>query len=114
MRFHRKVRAYFCSAALILLAAIPARAQKSSPAPAADSKPAPMKAAPAATPATLDESTYTVRLRDLEHQIGQMKDDVYRSKARLQLFSAMVLDSAEQGARAVIIHNDKLRGTLHP
>jgi hypothetical protein len=76
-------------------------------APAAAVQPA----APAATePATteMDAGTYSVRLRDLEHSVNELKEQIFRSKARLSLLAETVLQGVVAGAQARIIHQNAM------
>ena len=52
---------------------------------------------------------YSVKLRDLEQKVNQLKEKIFRSKARLSLLAEKVLAGpAGAGARAVIIYSDKM------
>lgn len=78
-------------------------------APAQPAQPA--EGAPAAT-ATGDEGmdagTYAVRLRDLEQRINELKEQIFRSKARLSLLAETVLQGVVAGAQAVIVHENRM------
>lgn len=74
----------------------PAAAQGSAASP-----PATSGAAPAAS-ATMDGSTYQVRLRDLEQKIDELKEQIRRSHTRLSLLSETILSGGTGGARAEI------------
>jgi len=82
-----------------------------SPAPAAvgteraDSNPQPQ---PAAQNEELDSGTYGVRLRDLEQRINELKEQIFRSKARLSLLAETVLQGVVAGSQARIIHENKM------
>jgi hypothetical protein len=90
----------------------------SAPAPSASSPaPAPAGQAPAsdvaplhppATEADLDASAYAVRLRELEQSIHELKERIFRSKARLSLLAETVLQGMNAGARAHIVHEDEM------
>ena len=83
-------------------------------APAApEAAPAAAGAAPAATPATppaapVDDSDYAVKLRSLEERVNDLKERVFRSKARLILLRETVLNGAISGAKAVIVHRNEM------
>ena len=79
-------------------------------APAQDPPETPSQAAePAAPPAeTLDAGTYAVRLRDLEQRINELKEQIFRSKARLSLLAETVLEGVVGGGQAVIIHENRM------
>lgn len=67
---------------------------------------------PAATTAEgseeMDAGTYAVRLRDLEQRIDALKEQIFRSKARLSLLAETVLGGVVAGAQAVIIHENRM------
>jgi hypothetical protein len=72
-------------------------------------------AAAAAVPATapgatseMDAGTYSVRLRDLEHNVNELKEQIFRSKARLSLLAETVLQGVVAGAQARIVHENKM------
>ena len=68
----------------------------------------------ATTPATpaagapIDAGTYAVRLRDLEQRINELKEQIFRSKARLSLLAETVLEGVVGGGQAVIIHENRM------
>lgn len=67
--------------------------------------------APSATgPASdeMDAGTYAVRLRDLEQRIDALKEQIFRSKARLSLLAETVLGGVVAGAQAVIVHENRM------
>jgi hypothetical protein len=52
---------------------------------------------------------YSVKLRDLEQKVNQLKEKIFRSKARLSLLAEKVLAGpAGAGARATITYSDKM------
>jgi hypothetical protein len=65
-------------------------------------------AAPAAPDRTIDAGTYAVRLRDLEQRINELKEQIFRSKARLSLLAETVLEGVVGGGQAVIIHENRM------
>jgi hypothetical protein len=67
-------------------------------------------AAPAPiTPAeSIDAGAYAVRLRDLEQRINELKEQIFRSKARLSLLAETVLEGVVGGGQAVIIHENRM------
>jgi hypothetical protein len=75
---------------------------------AAEASAATSKSAPAAADQTIDASTYSVRLRDLEQRINELKEQVFRSKARLSLLAETVLEGVVGGGQAVIIHENRM------
>jgi hypothetical protein len=62
-------------------------------------------------PQDVDASTYSVRLRDVEQRISQLKDQVFRSKARLSLLAEQVLHGVVSGAQATIFHQNDMSGS---
>ena len=83
-------------------------------APTGASTAAPDTPAPAATPApkpaapAMDGATYTVRLRDLQQRIDQLKEQIRRSHTRLSLLSDTILSGGAAGSRANIRFENKL------
>jgi len=95
----------------------PATPATTSAAPAAEAAPAagaataqPTAAAPAAStePETVDAGTYSVRLRDLEQRVNELKEQIFRSKARLSLLAETVLQGVVAGSHARIVHENKM------
>lgn len=62
----------------------------------------------AAADAQMDAGTYATRLRDLEQRIDALKEQIFRSKARLSLLAETVLQGVVAGAQAVIIHENRM------
>lgn len=56
--------------------------------------------------------TYTVRLRDLEDRINRLKEQIFRSKARLSLLAETVLDRKIAGSKAVITFRNEMGGSF--
>jgi hypothetical protein len=87
--------------------ATPATAPAAEPAPSAQ----PPQAPGAVTPTTaepMDAGTYGVRLRDLEHSVNELKEQIFRSKARLSLLAETVLQGVVAGAQAHVVHENKM------
>lgn len=60
-----------------------------------------------AVAAPIDGQTYTVRLRDLEQRVDELKEQIRRSHTRLSLLSETILSSSVQGSRAeIVFQND--------
>lgn len=75
--------------------------------PSAFSTPAPSQAA-APQARTADEA-FNTRVRALEEQVVDLKEKIYRSKARLQLLQETVLGGElSTGARAVLFHRNEM------
>jgi len=62
----------------------------------------------AAADSDMDAGTYAVRLRDLEQRINELKEQIFRSKARLSLLAETVLQGVVAGAQAVIVHENRM------
>jgi hypothetical protein len=84
-------------------------------APAAAASTAPVKpVAPsdASLPVTSDEAFQT-RVKTLEEQVVDLKEKIYRTKARLLLLQETVLGGdLSSGARAVLVHKNEMGGSF--
>lgn len=83
-------------------------------APSAVSVPGPSPTASQAAPppATSDEAFQT-RVKTLEENVVDLKEKIYRSKARLLLLQETVLGGdLSTGARAVLVHKNEMGGTF--
>jgi hypothetical protein len=98
-------------------AAAPAAGTVAAPAPAvagdapsASGAPAPAAATPppGTTPAASDGGGYTVRLRSLEKNVNELKEQIFRTKARLNLLKETVLGGTLGASRAVIRHKNEM------
>lgn len=133
----RRLIAVSASVLFLLFAGAPVVAQEAAPAPTASqttsvgvsasgtsvsttattsattSAPAP-EASPSASETTVarDDAmaagTYSVRLRDLEQRINELKEQIFRSKARLSLLAETVLHGVVAGAQFTIIHENRM------
>lgn len=56
----------------------------------------------------MDIGTYSVRLRDLEQRINELKEQIFRSKARLSLLAETVIQGVVAGAQAMISHENRM------
>lgn len=56
----------------------------------------------------MDAGTYAVRLRDLEQRINELKEQIFRSKARLSLLAETVLQGVVAGAQVVLVHENRM------
>jgi len=84
-------------------AAAPAAAPPTSGAP-----PAPGEGTGAAASASSDPGAYTVRLRSLEKNVNELKEQIFRTKARLNLLKETVLGGVIGASRAVIRHKNEM------
>ena len=61
--------------------------------------------------AELSAGTYNVRLVDLEQRINELKEQIFRSKARLSLLAETVLQGVVAGGQARIVHENRMGGS---
>ena len=61
---------------------------------------------------TGDKSSYSVRLKDLEDRVNRLKEQIFRSKARLSLLAETVLDRKIAGAKAIISFRNEMGGSF--
>jgi len=121
MKIFRKttvgLAAVLCVWATLALAQVapPPEPDKAPPAPAEEAKPADA-AAPAAAPAPASEAkgeAYELKLRGLEERVNELKEKIFRTKARiLQLQETVVTGSIGAGARAVLVHRNEMGGSF--
>lgn len=57
---------------------------------------------------SIEDTDYAVRLRGLEEQVNELKERIFRSKARLLLLRETVLNGVISGARARIVHRNDM------
>lgn len=60
----------------------------------------------------LRQGAYTVRLRDLEDRVNRLKEQIFRSKARLSLLAETVLDRKIAGSKASIVFRNEMGGSF--
>lgn len=72
---------------------------------------APLTGGDAGADEAMTGERYQVRLRDLEARINELKEEIFRSKARLSLLAESVLQNAVGGSRARITHQNEMGGT---
>ena len=82
-------------------------------APPAEGAPAPAPSGGAADPAAAtgggaDSGAYNVRLRGLEKNVNELKEQIFRTKARLNLLKETVLGGVIGASRAVIHHKNEM------
>jgi hypothetical protein len=112
-----------------MLAALPAGAQSaaplatgkapaSAPAPTQAATTAPVQAGGGAPAPGPEQGTaqggYTLKLRDLERRVDELKEQIFRSKARLNLLKETVLHGVVAGARGVIVHRNEMGALYMP
>jgi hypothetical protein len=87
----------------------PAPAAVASPAPSpTGAPPAPADAAAPVSPGGGDSGAYTVRLRSLEKNVNELKEQIFRTKARLNLLKETVLGGVIGASRAIIHHKNEM------
>ncbi|MCB9653460.1 MAG: dihydrolipoamide acetyltransferase [Deltaproteobacteria bacterium] len=57
---------------------------------------------------TVEDSDSALKLRDLEEKVNDLKERVFRSKARLILLKETVMNGVISGARARIVHRNEM------
>lgn len=96
-------------------------ATTAAPAPSAPAVSAPAASGPAASAApaaggglatgttgTMDQATYSVRLRDLEQRINELKEQIRRSHTRLALLSESILSGITAAAKAEVVFENEM------
>ncbi len=81
-------------------------AEKPGKAPAAAAPPPASAPAPTASPLTAEG--YSVHLRQLEQRVSELKEQIFRSKARLNLLKETVLHGVIAGSRAMIMFKNDM------
>lgn len=82
------------------------------PAEEDDDAGAPMAATAVDAGQSMSGEQFVVRLRDLEQRINELKEEIFRSKARLSLLAESILQNVIGGARAIIQHENQM-GALY-
>ena len=76
---------------------------------AADTAKAPAAAAPTATVAAAPSGgSYKIQLKGLEQRVNELKERIFRSKARLNLLKETVLHGVIAGSKSIIKHNNEM------
>ncbi len=67
-------------------------------------------AAPAtdAQPAQTADEEYDLKMRELEDMVAELKEQIFRSKAKLQLLAEQVSGGIGTGAKIVIVHKNEM------
>ncbi|MBW1806873.1 MAG: dihydrolipoamide acetyltransferase [Deltaproteobacteria bacterium] len=92
-----------------------AQEEKAPPDDSAAKAPVPTatEAAKPATDGAPSDEAYELKLRDLEERVNELKEKIFRTKARiLQLQETVVTGSIGAGARAVLIHRNEMGGAF--
>jgi hypothetical protein len=85
----------------------PAPAATAAPAPASTPATPSASTAPAAPPQTADEE-YDLKMRELEDMVSELKEQIFRSKAKLQLLAEQVSGGIGTGAKIVLVHKNQM------
>lgn len=76
---------------------------------APEAKPPEAKPAePAPDPGASGGGSYQVQLRGLEQRVNELKERIFRSKARLNLLKETVLHGVIAGSRSLIVHKNEM------
>jgi len=81
---------------------------KTAAAPTADKGADPATAAPVAPEPNPTNGSYVVQLKQLEQRVNELKERIFRSKARLNLLKETVIHGVIAGSRAVIRHKNEM------
>ena len=87
------------------------KAEEKAPDPAAKTDDAPPpESPPAAPPSTpvVEDTDYAIKLRNLEERVNDLKERIFRSKARLVLLRETVLNGVISGAKARLVHRNEM------
>ena len=57
---------------------------------------------------TVEDSEHAIKLRGLEERVNDLKERIFRSKARLILLRETVMNGVISGAKAVVIHRNEM------
>lgn len=76
------------------------------------STPASAPASAPATPEFADEATYNAEVQETEEKVSDLKERVFRSKARLLLLKEALVGGAFGSAKAVLIHRNDMGKAL--
>jgi hypothetical protein len=116
------VLALLCTSAVVAGDEAPPAATPAPAAPAASMPPSGTSLPPSAPPTSplsaaeaqqqQQAGAYNVRLRDLERKVDELKEQVFRSKARLNLLKETVLHGVIAGARSAIVFKNEM-GSLY-
>ena len=81
----------------------------------APAAPAPVAApvGPATPPPAATGTAYNVRLHDLERRVNELKEQIFRSKARLNLLKETVLHQVLGSSDAIIVHKNEMGSTYN-
>jgi hypothetical protein len=111
--------AVLCTTSVQAQSATPPAGAAAAPVTGAPAAGAPAAGAPAGTPpadgsaapaaeAAGDSGAYTVKLRTLEKNVNELKEQIFRTKARLNLLKETVLGGVIGASRAYIKHKNEM------
>jgi len=111
-----KIMAYAVALAMVWPLDLFAQDEPAPTPPAGNDVPAPAAASetpPAGASATAGDATYELKLRGLEERVNELKEKIFRTKARiLQLQETVVRESIGVGARVVLVHRNEMGGSF--
>jgi len=91
---------------VLLMAVAPVRAQEASPAVVPDAAPeTELKTSQVPAPKADGNS---VRLREIEERVADLKEKIYRSKSRLVLLREQILHNVIAEAKGIIVHRNEM------
>ncbi len=93
----------------------PAKGPPAAPPPGAAAAVTPVKPSPseASLPPVTSDEAFQTRVKTLEEQVVDLKEKIYRTKARLLLLQETVLGGdLSSGARAVLVHKNDMGGSF--
>ncbi len=124
MAHGKKAQAWAALGAMLLLGVgSSAIAQTGNPPPAGSTAPSSGTSAPPSAPVPPSaaeaqqlqaSAAYNVKLRDLERKVNELKEQVFRSKARLNLLKETVLHGVIAGARSAIVFKNEMGSMYVP
>ncbi len=90
--------------------------EPATPAPAPAETPSPPAAepppAPPPPPAVTADEEYRLRMKQLESSVAELKEQIFRSKAKLTLLTEQVQGGSGAGSRIVITHKNQMGGNF--
>jgi hypothetical protein len=88
--------------------AAPAPSVSAAPAVAAPAAAAPAPTAAAAPIAATADEEYGLKMKELENSVAELKEQIFRSKAKLTLLTEQVQGGSSAGSRIVITHKNQM------
>lgn len=73
---------------------------------------APVATPPTAVPVATADEEYALRMKQLEGSVAELKEQIFRSKAKLTLLTEQVQGGSAAGSRIVITHKNQMGGNF--